>query len=305
MLSRETGFHLFEQKRHRVAKGHGQKNALWFRGWQAKEPRDELRGLLPVFRQHDQVVEPHACFRFQLSVHPQIFPFRFPHEGPPQAYAVRVSFVDVLVWIGTLTFAATGALVALGKRFDLIGVLVLAAATAIGGGSIRDVIVGVLPPSNFTNEPLLWVVCLTALAVFFLPHRLREESRLLYVLDTLGLAVFAALGAERGVAYGMGMWGTIFAGAVSGVGGGVLRDVLSGRVPGIFYRFGDFYASAAALGALCYFLVQFFAPDYALAVSLLTTLAVRFGSRLLNLELPVPRTSGYTDDAPAGTDADR
>ncbi|HLR46756.1 MAG TPA: TRIC cation channel family protein, partial [Deinococcales bacterium] len=98
-----------------------------------------------------------------------------------------MTFVDLLVWIGTLTFAATGALVALRKRFDLIGVLVLAAATAIGGGSIRDVIVGVLPPSNFTNEPLLWVVGLTALAVFFLPHRLREESRLLYVLDTLGL----------------------------------------------------------------------------------------------------------------------
>lgn len=216
-----------------------------------------------------------------------------------------MTFVDVLVWIGTLTFAATGALVAVRKRFDLIGVLVLAAATAIGGGSIRDVIVGVLPPSNFTNEPLLWVVGLTGLAVFLLPHRLREESRLLYVLDTLGLAVFAALGAERGVEYGMGLWGTVFAGAVSGVGGGVLRDVLSGRVPGIFYRFGDFYASAAALGALSFFLVNFIAPDYALAVSLLTTLTVRFGSRLLNLELPVPRTNAYAGDADADTDPGR
>lgn len=212
-------------------------------------------------------------------------------------------FVDILVWIGTLTFAATGALVALRKGFDLIGVLVLAAVTAIGGGSIRDVIVGVLPPSNFTNEPLLWVVGATALAVFFLPHRLREESRLLYVLDTLGLAVFAALGAERGVQYGMGLWGTVFAGAVSGVGGGVLRDVLSGKVPGIFYRFGDFYASAAALGALSYYLVSLLDEGPALAVGVLVTLLVRFGSRLLRLNLPVPRT--LDDDEPPRLPADR
>lgn len=202
----------------------------------------------------------------------------------------HVLFVDVLNWIGTLTFAATGALVALRKRFDIIGVLVLAAVTAIGGGSIRDIIVGLLPPPAFTNEPMLWAIGVTAVLIFFLPHRLREESRLLYVLDTLGLAVFAALGAERGLAYGMGLWGTVFAGAVSGVGGGVLRDVLSGRIPGIFYRFGDFYASAAALGALAFYLTQLVAPGSAVVVSLLVTLMVRFGSRWLGLELPVPRT---------------
>jgi uncharacterized membrane protein YeiH len=206
-----------------------------------------------------------------------------------------VLLVDVLVWVGTLTFAATGALVALRKRFDLIGVLVLASVTAIGGGSIRDIIVGRLPPTNFTNEPLLWVVAATALLIFLLPHAVREESRLLYVLDTLGLAVFAALGAERGVEYGMGMWGTVFAGAVSGVGGGVLRDVLSGKVPGIFYRFGDFYASAAALGALAFYFVSFLSPAWALAAGVLVTAVVRIGSRLLKLRLPVPR--GLGEDA--------
>ena len=95
--------------------------------------------------------------------------------------------VDVLVWIGTLTFAATGAIVAVRKGFDLVGVLVLGAVTAIGGGSIRDVIVGVLPPTNFTDETLLWIVGFTCILVFLLPHRVREESRVLYVLDTLGL----------------------------------------------------------------------------------------------------------------------
>lgn len=205
-------------------------------------------------------------------------------------YAPSVDIVAILVWIGTLTFAATGALVAVRAKFDLIGVLVLAAVTAIGGGSIRDVIVGALPPASFTNETLLWVVALTALVVFVAHRRFRPESRLLYALDTLGLAIFAALGAERGLAYGMGMWGTVFAGAVSGVGGGVLRDVLTGQVPGIFYRAGDFYASAAAAGALATYLLQPLGDGAALLGGASMVLIVRVGSRLLRLNLPVPRT---------------
>jgi len=201
-----------------------------------------------------------------------------------------MDLIDLLVWIGTLTFAASGALVAIRAGFDLVGVLVLAAVTAIGGGSIRDVVVGVLPPDNFTNEPLLWVVAATGLSVFLLHRRMRPESRLLYVLDTLGLAIFAALGAQRGLEYGLGMWGTLFAGAVSGVGGGVLRDVLTDKVPSVFYRSGDFYASAAACGALAYFFMAPLGVETALIGSVALTMIVRLGSRWLKLELPVPRS---------------
>src|SRR5690625_5349071 len=101
----------------------------------------------------------------------------------------------------------------------------------------------------------------------------------------------------------MGLWGAVFAGAVSGVGGGVLRDVLSGRIPGIFYRFGDFYASAAALGALAFYLTQLVAPGSAVVVSLLVTLMVRFGSRWLGLELPAPRTPHNSEHPAPETEA--
>ncbi len=188
-----------------------------------------------------------------------------------------------------MTFAVAGALVAIEKRFDLIGTLVLASVTAVGGGAIRDIIVGILPPSSFSNEPLLWVVALSALLTFYLHRIVSFESRALYLLDTLGLAIFAALGAERGVTFGLGMWGTLFAGAVSGVGGGVLRDVLSGQVPGILYRSGDFYASAAALGALVVFWLYPLEPSLATVAGVVVTVALRLGSRLMKLELPVPR----------------
>ena len=198
-----------------------------------------------------------------------------------------------LIWIGTITFAATGALVGVQKRFDLIGVLVLASVTAVGGGAIRDIIVGSLPPTSFTNEPLLWLVTITGVATFYLHKYIHAEGRLLYALDTLGLAIFAALGAERGLSFGLGLWGTVFAGAVSGVGGGILRDLLSGQIPGVLYRSGDFYASAAATGALVVFLLYPISAPFALIMGVLVTLSLRLGSRLLGLTLPVPRPSEH------------
>ena len=196
---------------------------------------------------------------------------------------------QVLVYVGTVTFAVTGALVAVQKRFDLVGVLVLAAVTAIGGGSIRDLTVGIVPPTSLTDELLLTLVVATGLLVFLL-HRWLPEGRALYAFDTVSLGLFAALGAQRGLEGGFGLWGTVFAGAVSGVGGGVIRDVLSGEVPGVLYRSGDFYASAAAIGAGVTFLVSGLSPELALVAGALVTIALRVGSRLAGLELPVPRT---------------
>lgn len=197
--------------------------------------------------------------------------------------------VEALSWVGILTFAATGALVGVEKRFDLIGVTVLAVVTAVGGGGVRDVIVGFLPPAAFRNEAYIWGAALTGVGTFYLHRYLKPSGRPLYLLDSLGLALFAALGAERGLAFGLGPAGTIFAGAISGVGGGILRDLLSGQVPGVFYRSGDFYASAAAVGALAVFLLHGLHPELALVAGVVVTLAMRLGSRLLGLELPVPR----------------
>lgn len=199
--------------------------------------------------------------------------------------------LDVLVWMGTIAFAAAGALVAIEKHFDVVGVLVLASVTAVGGGAVRDVAVGRLPPASITDEPLLWAVAATAILVFLFHGPETGRSRTLYFFDAIGLALFAALGAGTGLDAGLGMWGTIFAGAVSGVGGGMLRDVLSGRIPGILYRNGDFYASAAVAGALAVWLLSQLPlnPSAVTVLGAAVTLTVRFGSRALGLSLPVPR----------------
>lgn len=196
---------------------------------------------------------------------------------------------DGLVWLGTMTFAATGALVGVRKRFDVVGVLVLGAVTAIGGGSIRDLVAGIIPPTSITDEPLLWAIAATCVLVFVI-HRWIPDGRFLYGLDTLGLAVFATLGAATALGLGFGFWGTVFAGVVSGVGGGVIRDVLAGEVPGILYRSGDFYATAAAGAAAVVFLARTLDADILLLLGVITGLTLRIGPRLIGLQLPVPRT---------------
>jgi uncharacterized membrane protein YeiH len=203
----------------------------------------------------------------------------------------EISFrlVDTIGWLGTVAFAASGALMGVQKKFDLVGVLVLAGVTAVGGGSIRDVVVGSLPPQAFKNEAVLWVVFLVALLVSRFSRRVARLESAIYYLDTVGLALFAVLGAERGLMFGLGFWGTVFAGTVSGVGGGILRDVLAGEVPGIFYRNRDLYASAAAGGALVVFLLYNLSAEWALVLGAATTVGLRLSSRWLGLRLPTPR----------------
>lgn len=195
--------------------------------------------------------------------------------------------MEFWVWLGTLVFAAGGALEGVRKRYDLVGVLLVASITAVGGGSVRDLVVGRLPPASLTDEALLWTVALVGAGVFFLHRAVRRLGRALYLLDTLGLGVFAALGAASGLEAGLGFWGVVFAGTTSGVGGGVLRDLLTQQVPGVFYRAGDWYATAAAGGAALYYLLG--PGPYALAAAAAAAVLLRLGSRALGLVLPTPR----------------
>lgn len=203
-----------------------------------------------------------------------------------------MNLLTALVWAGTITFAVTGALAGVQKRFDLVGVVVLAAVTAIGGGSIRDLMSGTIPVPALTNEPLLWAIFVTGVVVFFTHGWIPGEGRTLYSFDTVSLGIFAALGAQRGLEVGFGFWGTVFAGAISGIGGGIIRDVLRGEIPGILYRSGDLYASAAAGGAMVVFLTDQVSTEVSLIAGTLVTIALRVGSRVARIELPVPRAYG-------------
>lgn len=149
---------------------------------------------------------------------------------------------------GTLVFAVTGAFRAVKHELDILGVLVLSVFTGVGGGILRDVILGAYPPAVFTNE-IYFLLCLGGgFLVFFTAPKIARWWNLVKVFDAIGLGVFAALGALKGYEYGLGPIGVVMMGTMTAVGGGVIRDILVSEIPAVLTS--DFYATAAALGAL-------------------------------------------------------
>jgi uncharacterized membrane protein YeiH len=164
--------------------------------------------------------------------------------------------VLILELVGTVAFAISGAAVGVQKKMDVLGVMILAMTTAVGGGIIRDVILNVTPPAAFRTPVYALSALAVGLVVFILEagRLFREKPRIyetvLLWMDALGLGLFTVSGMR--VAYSAlpdaNAFLAVFVGVVTGVGGGVLRDVMSGSVPYIFVK--DFYATASLAGAI-------------------------------------------------------
>jgi|SRR5512132_41396 uncharacterized membrane protein YeiH len=159
----------------------------------------------------------------------------------------------VLDWFGVIVFAITGALVASRKQMDLVGFALLGTVTGIGGGTIRDVVLGLLPVF-WVREPAYLVTCvLVSCLVFFTAHIPQSRYRFLLWLDAVGLALFAVTGAERAMLSGAGSIAAIAMGVITATFGGMVRDVLGGESPVILAR--EIYVSAALLGASSFILL--------------------------------------------------
>ncbi|MBM9400427.1 trimeric intracellular cation channel family protein [Gluconacetobacter azotocaptans] len=150
---------------------------------------------------------------------------------------------------GTVVFAAEGAMAAMMRGLDLFGIMVVAFVVALGGGMIRDVLIGAAPPSAIRDWRYPVLAFLTGLGVFACCRLLHVApgGHVLAVLDAAGLSLFAVAGAEKALSYGIGPLAAALMGMLTGVGGGVMRDVLLARVPLILVS--DIYATAALAGA--------------------------------------------------------
>lgn len=151
--------------------------------------------------------------------------------------------------MGVCVFAVEGALAAIRSELDILGVLVISFATALGGGMIRDVLIGAIPPNSVRD----WRYPATAIAgggavFFFYPMFQHVPLGLVVTLDAAGLALCAIAGAGKAMEYGINPLLSVLMGAVTGVGGGTIRDILLNRVPGVLRS--DVYAAAALAGAL-------------------------------------------------------
>lgn len=148
---------------------------------------------------------------------------------------------------GVFVFALSGAALAVEKRLDLFGVLVLAVVTALGGGVLRDVLLGALPPTALADGRYLPVALAAGLVAFAGTSRIDRVAGAVRLFDAAGLGLFVATGTAKGLDLGLGGVSAVALGCLTGIGGGMLRDLLVGVVPVVLRR--ELYAVPAALGA--------------------------------------------------------
>ncbi len=161
------------------------------------------------------------------------------------------TFILGLDLLGTVIFAITGALRGFRSHLDFLGVIVLACAVGVGGGILRDIMIGATPVAAFQDSRYLILCAITGAISFYVAPRLGDRWNVIPVLDAVGLGVFTAIGCEKafGVPECRGV-AIVLCGVMTAVGGGVIRDVLAMRIPAVLRS--DFYATAAVIGGLVF-----------------------------------------------------
>ena len=185
--------------------------------------------------------------------------------------------------IGTVAFAISGAMTGIKKKMDVFGVAILGLTTAVGGGALRDIILGNTPPVMF-QDPVYAVIAIVTSVILFLPAVQRLILRihglydsLMLLMDSVGLGIFTVVGIQTAYAAveAPGWFLLLFVGVVTGVGGGVLRDVMAGDTPYVFVK--HFYACASLLGAVvCILLWTFAGQTVAMAAGAAAVVALRY-----------------------------
>jgi len=223
-----------------------------------------------------------------------------------QFKAYAASTLLVLDLVGTFVFALSGGAAGVKERLDLFGVLVLSFAAATAGGIIRDLLIGAVPPAAISDWRYLGVSLLAGLVIFFWfprSERLRKLNNLVLIFDAAGLAVFAVAGTQKALGYGLNPVMSALLGMLTGIGGGMLRDVLIAQVPTVLRS--ELYAVAALAGAVVVVVghvLNFPPTTMAIAGAILCfgirLIAIRRGWRLPVAELPQrsKAEAGVTDD---------
>jgi uncharacterized membrane protein YeiH len=208
-----------------------------------------------------------------------------------------MSLLYVLNMLGVAVFAVSGVLAAGRKSLDLLGVVVIAIVTAIGGGTLRDLLLDRHPIFWIRETEYLWVILAASLLTLIYLRFRRPPSGSLLIADALGLALFTIGGTQVAVAAGVPGIIAVVMGVITGVAGGVVRDVLTAEIPLILRR-GHLYASAAITGATLYLVLDAVGVPRPVPslVGMTSVALLRFASILWGLELPVFTLSDRTDE---------
>lgn len=182
--------------------------------------------------------------------------------------------LNLLEYIGTIAFSISGAIVAIKNKMDLFGVIMLGLTTAVGGGMLRDIILGIRPPSVFNSPFTLILAIITSFICFLSKIRtyLKKGELLIQIMDAVGLAIFTIVGVEASLKY-QNLFLSLFIGTLTGVGGGALRDIFAHKDLYIFTK--HFYACASIIGSLIAFYLFKIDNNLAIIISFLVIFTLR------------------------------
>ena len=212
---------------------------------------------------------------------------------------LHANLLFIVEIIGTIAFASSGAMVAVRKKLDLFGIIVLGVTTAVGGGMIRDIMIGNIPPNMFRNPVYVFTAFITVFILFLLFRKwpgllsgryLEGYEKLMNILDAIGLGTFTVIGIDTGIDAGYGdyFFLIIFLGVITGVGGGILRDIMAGETPYVLKK--HIYAVASLTGALLYaFLIRMTDSNISMVFGALAVVIIRMLASHYRWNLPTVR----------------
>ena len=195
-------------------------------------------------------------------------------------------FFEVVDILGTIAFAISGVLVALEKRMDAFGVLIIAFVTAVGGGTLRDMMVGIHPVSWMNNITYVYVIISSAILAVVFRKRIYYLRKSLFLFDTIGIGLYTVVGIETGLVADLHPIICVALGTMTACFGGVIRDILCNEIPIIFRK--EIYATPCILGGFSYFLLREFVADsnFIFVIAGLIVIITRLIAVRLKISLP-------------------
>lgn len=196
--------------------------------------------------------------------------------------------LQILYIIAIVSESITGALAAGRYRMDLFGVLLISLVTAIGGGTIRDILLNMYPMTWVKHPEYVIMLCFFSMLTTRIPYFFANLSRLFLLLDAIGLIAFSIIGVNKAVEYGFGFVVCVIAGVVTGISGGILRDILCNKIPLVFQK--ELYASVSIVACVLYYCLYFYTPipnDISVVITLIFGFLFRVIAIHYELSLPV------------------
>ncbi|MCM4158177.1 trimeric intracellular cation channel family protein [Gramella sp. AN32] len=204
-----------------------------------------------------------------------------------------LNLFEIFDVLGTVAFAISGALAAMNRRLDLFGIFIIAFVTAIGGGTLRDILIGNTPVIWMKNLEYIYIISFTTLLAIIFRNKINYLKKSLFLFDTIGLGVFTITGVETGIQNDLAPIISVALGAMTGTFGGVIRDILCNEIPVIFRK--EIYATACLIGAYAYIVLYNIGLDQDL-IYLITSLIV-ISIRLLVVKYKISLPSFYLNNS--------